>query len=73
MEHRAGSLAPLPQPHALSSCPMPYANLEEGGLMAGEEKLQRKLFRFQDLDVWEKGVEIGNKLFDIALNGCFKG
>ena len=34
--------------------------------MDGEEKLQRKLFRFQDLDVWKKGVEIGNKLFDIA-------
>ena len=34
--------------------------------MAGEEKFQRKLFRFQDLDVWKKAVEIGSKLFDIA-------
>ena len=31
-----------------------------------KENLQRKLFRFQDLDVWKKAVEIGNTLFDIA-------
>ena len=25
-----------------------------------------KLFRFQDLDIWKKAIEIGNKLLDIA-------
>ena len=24
------------------------------------------LFRFQDLEIWKKAIEIGNKLFDIA-------
>ena len=27
---------------------------------------KRKLFRFQDFEIWKKAVEIGNKLFDIA-------
>jgi four helix bundle protein len=40
--------------------------LRKGETMAGEEKLQHTLFRFQDFDVWKKAVEIGNKLFDIA-------
>lgn len=26
----------------------------------------RKLFRFQDLEIWKKAIEIGDKLFDIA-------
>ncbi len=25
-----------------------------------------KLFRFQDLEIWKKAIEIGDKLFDIA-------
>ena len=32
----------------------------------GDEKSKKKLFRFQDLEIWKKAVEIGNKLFDIA-------
>ena len=31
-----------------------------GSVMAG------KLFRFQDLEIWKKAIEIGNKLLDIA-------
>jgi hypothetical protein len=31
-----------------------------------EEKSEKKLFRFQDLEIWKKAIEIGNKLFDIA-------
>ncbi|MFC1495465.1 four helix bundle protein [Thermodesulfobacteriota bacterium] len=27
-----------------------------------------KLFRFQDLEIWKKAIEIGDKLFDIADN-----
>ena len=26
----------------------------------------RKMFRFQDLEIWKKAIEIGDKLFDIA-------
>ena len=26
----------------------------------------KPIFRFQDLEIWKKAVEIGNKLFDIA-------
>ena len=26
----------------------------------------KPLFRFQDLEIWKKAVEIGNKLFEIA-------
>lgn len=29
-------------------------------------KKTEKLFRFQDLEIWKKAVEIGSKLFDIA-------
>lgn len=29
---------------------------------------EKKLFRFQDLEIWKKAIEIGNKLFDIADN-----
>ena len=25
-----------------------------------------KMFRFQDLEIWKKGVDIGNKLLDIS-------
>ena len=25
-----------------------------------------RLFRFQDLEIWKKAIEIGHKLFDIA-------
>ena len=31
-----------------------------------DEKNKKKLFRFQDLEIWKKAIEIGNKLFDIA-------
>jgi len=27
---------------------------------------KRSLFRFQDLEIWKKAVEIANKLFDLA-------
>ena len=27
---------------------------------------EKKLFRFQDLEIWKKAIEIGEKLFDIA-------
>ena len=29
-------------------------------------KRNEKLFRFQDLEIWKKAIEIGDKLFDIA-------
>jgi len=31
-----------------------------------EEKRKGKLFRFQDLEIWKKAVEIGNRLLDLA-------
>lgn len=31
-----------------------------------DKKSKTKLFRFQDLEIWKKAIEIGNKLFDIA-------
>ena len=34
--------------------------------MSEDSKTKGKLFRFQDLDIWEKAIEIGNKLLDIA-------
>ena len=30
-------------------------------------KRNEKLFRFQDLKIWKKAIEIGDKLFDIAI------
>ena len=30
-------------------------------------KKNKKLFRFQDLEIWKKAIEIGDKLFDIAI------
>lgn len=32
----------------------------------GKSEPRGKLFRFQDLEIWRKAVEIGNKLLDIA-------
>ena len=32
----------------------------------GDEKSEKKLFKLEDLEMWKKAVEIGNKLFDIA-------
>ncbi len=34
--------------------------------MSEDSKTKGKLFRFQDLEIWEKAIEIGNKLLDIA-------
>ena len=34
--------------------------------MNEERNTKRKLFRFQDLEIWKKAIEIGDKLFDIA-------
>jgi four helix bundle protein len=31
-----------------------------------KSKRNEKLFRFQDLEIWKKAIEIGDKLFDIA-------
>jgi len=31
-----------------------------------DEKSKKKLFTFQDLEIWKKALVIGNKLFDIA-------
>ena len=31
-----------------------------------DEKSKKKLFRFQDLEIWKKAVEIGKRLFLIA-------
>jgi len=31
-----------------------------------KDKIGTKLFRFQDLEIWKKAIEIGDKLFDIA-------
>ena len=32
----------------------------------GKAVTKDKLFRFQDLDIWKKAIEIGDKLLDIA-------
>ena len=34
--------------------------------MSEQKKKKGNLFRFQDLEIWKKAVEIGNKLLDIA-------
>jgi len=31
-----------------------------------EETESKKLFRFQDMDIWKKAIEIGDRLFDIG-------
>ena len=36
--------------------------------MSKDGKSKRKLFRFQDLEIWKKAIDIGNSLFDIADN-----
>lgn len=28
--------------------------------------MKKKLFRFQDFEIWKKAIEIGDKLLDIA-------
>jgi four helix bundle protein len=40
----------------------------EHGAGSNEEEnvTSAKLFRFQDLEIWKKAVEIGDRLFDIA-------
>ena len=40
----------------------------EHGDMSDSNKDGRgeKLFRFQDLEIWKKAIEIGDKLFNIA-------
>lgn len=30
------------------------------------KQIQSKLFRFQDLEIWKRAVDIGNRLFDLA-------
>ena len=35
-------------------------------IMSEKSKTKGKLFRFQDLEIWKKAIEIGDKLFDIA-------
>jgi len=30
------------------------------------EKSKGKLFRFQDIEIWKKAIEMGNKLLNIA-------
>jgi hypothetical protein len=35
-------------------------------MMAVDAKRKGSLFRFQDLEIWKKAVEIANKLFDLA-------
>lgn len=30
------------------------------------KQFQSKLFRFQDLEIWKRAVDIGNRLFDLA-------
>ena len=32
----------------------------------GKTSIKEKLFRFQDLQIWKKAIEIGEKLLDIA-------
>jgi len=32
----------------------------------GKISIKEKLFRFQDLQIWKKAIEIGEKLLDIA-------
>lgn len=46
----------------------PRARSKELGDMKeeGRRETSGKLFRFQDLKVWKKAIEIGDKLFDIA-------
>ncbi len=34
--------------------------------MSEDSRTKGKLFRFQDLEIWKKAIEIGNKLLDIA-------
>lgn len=34
--------------------------------MSKADKKSRKMFRFQDLEIWKKAIEIADKLFDIA-------
>ena len=34
--------------------------------MNQEDRKTRKMFRFQDLEIWKKAIEIGDKLLDIA-------
>lgn len=43
-------------------------SIERGGMNKREKtKRNKKLFRFQDLEIWKKAIEIGDKLFDIAI------
>ena len=35
-----------------------------------KSKRNEKLFRFQDLEIWKKAIEIGDELFDIAIRKC---
>jgi four helix bundle protein len=35
-------------------------------IMSKNEKKSDKMFRFQNLEIWKKAIEIGNKLMDIA-------
>ena len=32
----------------------------------GREMMDKEMFRFEKLDVWKKGIELSDKLFDIA-------
>jgi len=35
---------------------------------SNKDEKEGKLFRFQDLEIWKKAIEIGDKLFNIADN-----
>jgi len=43
--------------------------MEHGGMSkSNKDEKGGKLFRFQDLEIWKKAIEIGDKLFNIADN-----
>ena len=50
---------------------------ESGGLRAeGGEMMDKEMYRFEKLDVWKKGLELSDRLFDIAdrtdMKHCYR-
>ena len=45
---------------------MRIAHSAESGEQGARSQMSKKMFRFQEFEIWKKAIDIGNKLLDIA-------